>query len=63
VYALIMNSESRFWHKNLNHLPPISFSDVEKFRSQTVPSTSKRAYKFFLESYIHEFEGERQEYM
>ena len=48
-----------FWHKNIKVLPLITYSFVESFYKINclVASTSNKAYKFFMEGYIHEFEG------
>ena len=48
------------WHSNLQNLPPFSWARVESFVkiNSEVQVTSERGYKFFLEGYIHDFQGE-----
>jgi hypothetical protein len=48
-----------FWHRNIKVLPSITFSFLENFYKINclVVSTTNKAYKFFMEGYIHEFEG------
>jgi hypothetical protein len=54
-------STGLFWHTNLTVLPDVTFSFIENFYTTNcrVQSTSQKAYKFFIEAYIHDFEGGR----
>ena len=47
------------WHRDLSSLPCLSGKAVDDFvKLQSIAQvTSVRAYKFFLENYVHDFEG------
>jgi hypothetical protein len=47
------------WGKNLRNLPVVSGEVMDNFvqKQSLAKETSLRGYKFFLESYVHEFEG------
>ena len=49
---------SEFWHRNLVDIPSFANTFIEKMASENLPVkvTSTRGYKFFHESYIHDFE-------
>ena len=54
-----------FWHKNLRVVPRFTAADLETFISgkSVVPVTSTRGYKFFIEKYIFDYEGEYNNYL
>ena len=55
-----MAAESRQWTRCLFNLPNLSYGDVETFvkqQSKTITKTLQRAHKFFLEEFIHKYEG------
>ena len=45
------------WHKNFLPELPASFIESLLKQQKTVAVTSDKAYKFFIEGYVHEFEG------
>lgn len=47
------------WTKSLKSLPLLTDGIVETFidRTSCASVTATRAYKFFMESYIHDYEG------
>lgn len=51
-----------FWHKNLQDVPIFPEGAIGTIieRLKNVKFTTSRAYKFFLEGFIHEVEGERK---
>ena len=54
-----MADVSDVWHTTLSVLPFISDDTLDKFvwKQSIAKETSIRGYKFFLENYIHKFEG------
>ena len=50
---------TKFWHKYLGRLPTFRCGELEKhiLENKAVKVTSEKGYKFFLEGYIHDFEG------
>lgn len=52
-------TKRELWHQNLSVLPVLPANFIELFTDQqkAVAVTSNRAYKFFIEGYVHKFEG------
>ena len=50
---------SEFWHKNLDQIPVITGSFIEKFARENLPikATLSRGYKFYHEGFIHDVQG------
>ena len=50
---------SEVWHKCLANLPPLTDAMLDELiaRKKAVEVKSQRGYKFFLEGYVHDFEG------
>ena len=50
---------SEFWHKNLDQIPVITGSFIEKFAQENLPikATLSRGYKFYHEGFIHDVQG------
>lgn len=47
------------WHTDLSHFPTVCGQAVDDFVSMrcVANETGVRGYKFFLEQYIHDFQG------
>ena len=50
---------SEFRHKNLDQIPVITGSFIEKFAQENLPikATLSRGYKFYHEGFIHDVQG------
>ena len=62
IFLFTMETVKRdLWHKNLSILPVLPAGFIESFVEQqkTVAVTSERGYKFFLEGFVHDFEGKK----
>lgn len=59
------SSSTDFWSSSLDLLPKIAMKDVEAFVNvnKSPKSGLTKGYKFFVEGFIHEFQGSRNMYL